>query len=333
MARCGRRAFVSTGALPRPAEVRARRRGVPALRAGPTGEVSQVYPAPRPSRPRPVRDRRHGRLGCNGLRGREHRPVRDHERGQAVRVRAGCVALGAARRGRGSVPTRPACRSTRCRRSSAAPMAGPTPWSTRAPSRPPGWSRTAIPVAQHGSGSSSGLSAFAGRPLAVDEEVLASASATNHRNRALAQFLYARGVLGTLPRRDRQLYTRQRRRGHRGRPRRMGATLADAGVHPGTGARVVDSADMSRDADDDARRRDVREFGDWLYDVGLPGKSGIGGGIVTVAPGKGALGTFSPPLDAAGNSVRGTSQRRLPVPHARHGHPLASAPVPPAPTS
>jgi glutaminase len=45
--------------------------------------------------------------------------------------------------------------------------------------------------------------------------------------------------------------------------------------------------------------------GDWLYDVGLPGKSGIGGGIVTVSPGKGALGTFAPPLDQAGNSVKG----------------------------
>ena len=45
--------------------------------------------------------------------------------------------------------------------------------------------------------------------------------------------------------------------------------------------------------------------GDWLYDVGLPGKSGIGGGIVTVAPGKGGIGTFAPRLDAAGNSVRG----------------------------
>ena len=45
--------------------------------------------------------------------------------------------------------------------------------------------------------------------------------------------------------------------------------------------------------------------GDWLYDIGLPGKSGIGGGIVTVSPGKGGLGTFAPPLDAAGNSVKG----------------------------
>jgi glutaminase len=45
--------------------------------------------------------------------------------------------------------------------------------------------------------------------------------------------------------------------------------------------------------------------GDWLYNIGLPGKSGIGGGIVTVSPGKGGLGTFAPPLDSAGNSVKG----------------------------
>jgi Glutaminase len=45
--------------------------------------------------------------------------------------------------------------------------------------------------------------------------------------------------------------------------------------------------------------------GQWLYDIGLPGKSGVSGGIVTVSPGKGGMGTFSPPLDAAGNSVRG----------------------------
>ena len=51
--------------------------------------------------------------------------------------------------------------------------------------------------------------------------------------------------------------------------------------------------------------------GTWLYDVGLPGKSGIGGGIVTVSPGKGGLGTFSPLLDAAGNSVRGVRAAAL----------------------
>jgi glutaminase len=47
------------------------------------------------------------------------------------------------------------------------------------------------------------------------------------------------------------------------------------------------------------------QSGDWLYETGLPGKSGVSGGIVTIAPGKGGLGTFSPALDAAGNSVRG----------------------------
>jgi len=51
--------------------------------------------------------------------------------------------------------------------------------------------------------------------------------------------------------------------------------------------------------------------GDWLYDVGLPGKSGIGGGIITVAPGKGGLATFAPPLDEAGNSVRGQLAARF----------------------
>ena len=55
--------------------------------------------------------------------------------------------------------------------------------------------------------------------------------------------------------------------------------------------------------------------GDWLYEVGLPGKSGIGGGIVTVSPGKGGLGTFAPPLDAAGNSVKGQLVAR----HCRAG--------------
>jgi glutaminase len=51
--------------------------------------------------------------------------------------------------------------------------------------------------------------------------------------------------------------------------------------------------------------------GDWLYDVGLPGKSGIGGGIVTVSPGKGGLGTFAPLLDQAGNSVKGRLAARF----------------------
>ena len=85
----------------------------------------------------------------------------------------------------------------------------------------------------------------------------------------------------------------------------MGATLADGGVNPLTGERVVDAATCHYALAVMATAGLYETSGDWLYDIGLPGKSGIGGGIVTVSPGKGGLGTFAPPLDAAGNSVRG----------------------------
>lgn len=161
-----------------------------------------------------------------------------------------------------------------------------------------------------------GLSAFAGRRLSIDEDVLASASLTNLRNQAIARLLHAMGQV-TDPDRAVDLYTRQSCLAVTARDLAvMGATLADAGVNPVTGEPVV-SADVA------ARTLAVMTIagmyersGDWLVRVGLPGKSGIGGGMVTAAPGKGGLGTFSPPLDPAGNSVRGvltaeTMSRRL----------------------
>ena len=91
----------------------------------------------------------------------------------------------------------------------------------------------------------------------------------------------------------------------------MGATLADGGVNPVTGERVV-APEVCHDVLAVVATAGMYETsGDWLYEVGLPGKSGIGGGIVTVSPGKGALATFSPPLDAAGNSVRGQLATRF----------------------
>ena len=91
----------------------------------------------------------------------------------------------------------------------------------------------------------------------------------------------------------------------------MGATLADGGVNPLTGERVV-GADACRDTLAVMTTAGLYEnSGDWFYDVGLPGKSGIGGGIVTVFPGKGAFGTFAPPLDQAGNSVKGQLAARF----------------------
>jgi glutaminase len=85
----------------------------------------------------------------------------------------------------------------------------------------------------------------------------------------------------------------------------MGATLAGGGVNPRTGERVIDARTCRGTLAVMTTAGLYETSGDWLYDVGLPGKSGIGGGIVTVAPGKGGLGTFAPLLDEAGNSVRG----------------------------
>ena len=94
-------------------------------------------------------------------------------------------------------------------------------------------SRTASPSPRRGSGSWPGLSAFAGRPLAVDEDLYLSAAATNHRNRSLAQFLYARGALATYPDEAVELYTRQSCVAVTAEDlAAMGATLADGGVQP-----------------------------------------------------------------------------------------------------
>jgi glutaminase len=150
------------------------------------------------------------------------------------------------------------------------------------------------------------LSSFAGRPLTLDEEAYASASATNHRNRELTLLLAGRGRLEGDPTIALDLYTRQSCLTVTARDIAvMGATLADGGVNPVTGARVV-----GRDVCHVVLAAMItgglyETSGDWLHDVGLPGKSGIGGGIVTVSPGKGGLGTFAPPLDSAGNSVKG----------------------------
>lgn len=150
------------------------------------------------------------------------------------------------------------------------------------------------------------LSRFAGRPLALDEATLASAAATNHRNRAIANLLSSLGRLPGDPMVAVDLYTRQSCLAVTARDlAAMGATLANGGVNPLTGDHVVSADACRRTLAVMATAGLYETSGDWLYDVGMPGKSGVGGGIVTVAPGKGGLGTFSPPLDAAGNSVRG----------------------------
>lgn len=151
-----------------------------------------------------------------------------------------------------------------------------------------------------------GLSRFAGRQLELDGVVYRSESATNMRNKAIARLLESYGRIETDPLEVVDVYTRQCSLRVTARDLAvMGATLADGGVNPLTGERVV-SAQVCRDTLAVLASTGLYErSGEWLFEIGLPAKSGVAGGIVAVAPGKGAIGTFSPPLDPAGNSVRG----------------------------
>ncbi len=151
-----------------------------------------------------------------------------------------------------------------------------------------------------------GLSRFAGRELALDRALHRSAVASNHRNRAIAQLLHDMGALEADPDDTVELYTRQSCVAVTCRDLAlMGATLADGGVHPRTGVQVVDLPVCRAVLAVMTTAGLYENSGEWLHDIGLPGKSGIAGGMVTISPGKGALGTFAPPLDQAGNSVRG----------------------------
>ncbi|MET4256956.1 glutaminase [Bradyrhizobium sp. S3.12.5] len=151
-----------------------------------------------------------------------------------------------------------------------------------------------------------GLSRFAGRELPLNEEVYASASQTNFRNRSIARLLESYDRIYCDAKEATDLYTRQCSLNVSARDLAvMGATLADGGVNPVTKKRVVDASVCHYALAVMITAGLYETSGDWLYDIGLPGKSGIGGGIVAVSPGKGGFGTFAPPLDPAGNSVRG----------------------------
>jgi glutaminase len=151
-----------------------------------------------------------------------------------------------------------------------------------------------------------GLSRFAGRELSLDEEVFASASATNAVNRAIGALLRSRGRLAADPEETVDLYTRQSSLKVTAEDLAvMAATLAHGGVNPVTGELVADQKSCRCALVVMATAGLYETSGDWLVRVGLPGKSGIGGGIVMVSPGKGGLGTYAPRLDDAGNSVKG----------------------------
>ncbi len=157
-----------------------------------------------------------------------------------------------------------------------------------------------------------GLSRFAGRDLELDEDVLASERATNGRNQAMALLLVGHRRIYCDPDDATEVYTRQGCLLVTAEDLAlMGATLADGGVNPVTGRRVVSPDTCRRTLALMLTAGLYERSGDWLYEIGLPAKSGVSGGLVTIAPGKGGLATFSPPLDAAGNSVRGQLATKL----------------------
>lgn len=151
-----------------------------------------------------------------------------------------------------------------------------------------------------------GFCRFAGHDVPLNEEVYESATKTNFRNQGIARVLQSYGAIYLDPPQAVDLYTKMCSLNVSAKDLAvMGATLADGGVNPITKEKIVDPYICHYVLAAMVTAGLYETSGDWLFDIGLPGKSGIGGGIVTVSPGKGGLGTFAPPLDAAGNSVKG----------------------------
>lgn len=153
---------------------------------------------------------------------------------------------------------------------------------------------------------------WAGRPLDVDEAVFRSEAETGHRNRAIANLLRATGALDDDPDEAVTRYFRQCSVLVDARDlARIGATLAASGRQPFTGRRVARPETVRAVLSVMATCGMYDGAGRWLFEVGLPAKSGVAGGILAVLPGRLAIAVHSPPLDAQGNSVRGIAACRL----------------------
>ncbi len=152
------------------------------------------------------------------------------------------------------------------------------------------------------------LSAYAGRELAVDEAVFASERDTGHRNRAIGHLLRNAGIIEGDPEPALDLYFRQCAVQVTCRDLAlMAATLAGGGVHPVSGQRAV-AAEVIPSVLSVMTTCGIYDFtGEWVYRVGLPAKSGVGGGVMAVLPGQLGIAVYSPRLDARGNSVRGVA--------------------------
>ncbi|WP_132544274.1 glutaminase A [Plasticicumulans lactativorans] len=170
---------------------------------------------------------------------------------------------------------------------------------------------------------------FAGRKLAVLEDVYQSEAATNQRNQAIGRLMYAYGRIKDNPDRATDIYTRQCAVGVNARDlATMAATLANGGRNPLTGRQVLKPDYVPEVLAVMATAGLYDDSGKWLYLTGLPAKSGVGGGILAVSPGKFGIAVISPPLDAAGNSVR--AQKAIAdISNALDGNPYAVKPQQP----
>ncbi|HJR83321.1 MAG TPA: glutaminase A [Sphingomicrobium sp.] len=165
---------------------------------------------------------------------------------------------------------------------------------------------------------------FAGRPLGVNQEVYESEAATNQRNQAIGALMYAYEFIKTDPAQATDVYTEQCSISVNARDlATMAATLANGGKNPVTGKQVMKPENVPEVLAVMATAGLYDDSGKWLYHTGLPAKSGVGGGIIAVSPGKFGIAVVSPPLDAAGNSVR--AQKAIAdVSNALGGNPYAA---------
>jgi glutaminase len=166
-------------------------------------------------------------------------------------------------------------------------------------------------------------SAFAGRPLAVNQDVFKSESDTNQRNKAIGALMYAYGYIKANPDRATDIYTEQCSVSVNVKDlATMAATLANSGKNPVTGKQVLKSELVPKVLAIMATAGLYDDSGKWLFRTGLPAKSGVGGGIIAVSPGKFGIAVISPPLDEAGNSVR--AQKTIAdISNTLGGNPLA----------
>lgn len=157
------------------------------------------------------------------------------------------------------------------------------------------------------------FSRYTGHAHEIDDKVYASESATGHRNRAIAHLLYGHGIVDRDPEQVVDLYFRQCSILVNARDlAMMGACLANNGVNPVTGVVALQGRQVQKVLSVMSTCGMYDYSGSWIFNVGMPAKSGVGGGIMAVLPGQFGLGVFSPRLDPKGNSVRGIEAcRRL----------------------